>query len=76
MDVICACPILAHLAALSLFTLGFDLYYTNQWDTSFFWHKTHVLAHFVFLISEYAALGYLQACSTKNSQRTRIKGAS
>ena len=51
-----------NLAALSLFTLGFDMYYTNQWDTSFFWHKTHVLAHLVFLISEYAALGYLQAC--------------
>ena len=48
------------LAALSALTLGFDLYYTSQWGTSFFWHKTHVLAHFVFLISEYAALGYLQ----------------
>ena len=48
------------LAILSAFTLGFDLYYTSQWDTSFFWHKTHVFAHFVFLISEYAALGYLQ----------------
>ena len=48
------------LATLSALTLGFDLYYTSQWSTSFFWHKTHVLAHFVFLISEYGALGYLQ----------------
>ena len=48
------------LAALSALTLGFDLYYTSQWGTSFFWHKTHVFAHFTFLISEYAALGYLQ----------------
>ena len=48
------------LALLLIFCIGFDFYYTSQWDTSFFWHKTHVLGHLTFLITEYSALGYLQ----------------
>ena len=30
-----------------------------MWNTSFWWQQTHVVAHCTFLISEYAACGYL-----------------
>ena len=53
------------LTFLTLLSIGFDFYYTSQWDTSFFWHKTHVLAHLTFLVLEYSALGYLQVCLTQ-----------
>ena len=46
------------LVVLVCVTLGYDLYYTFGWGTSFHWHKNHVLAHCVFLISEYTATGY------------------
>ena len=49
------------LAGLVCFTLGWDLYYTMGWGTSFQWHKNHVLAHCVFLISEYTTTGYFSA---------------
>ena len=47
------------LVILSLLTVGYDLYFTNLWNTSFWWHQNHVFAHCTFLISEYAACGYL-----------------
>ena len=47
------------LFILVCLTLGWDLYYTMGWGTSFQWHKNHVLAHCVFLISEYTSTGYL-----------------
>ena len=34
------------------------MYYTLGWGLSFSWHKKHVLAHCVFLLSEYSATGY------------------
>ena len=47
------------LATLSLITVGYDLYFTSMWNSSFWWHQNHVFAHCTFLISEYAANGYL-----------------
>ena len=47
------------ITALICFTLCYDLYYTLGWGLSFSWHKKHVLAHCVFLLSEYSATGYL-----------------
>ena len=47
------------LSVLVCLTLGWDLYYTMGWGTSFQWHKNHVLAHCVFLVSEYTSTGYL-----------------
>ena len=47
------------LFVLICLTLGWDLYYTMGWGTGFQWHKNHVLAHCVFLISEYTSTGYL-----------------
>ena len=46
------------IAVLICFTLCYDLYFTMGWGLSFFWHKNHVLAHCVFLLSEYTATGY------------------
>lgn len=46
------------ITALICFTLCYDLYYTLGWGLSFSWHKKHVLAHCVFLLSEYSATGY------------------
>lgn len=46
------------LFSLTCLTLGWDLYYTIGWGVSFNWHKNHVLAHCVFLLSEYTATGY------------------
>ena len=45
------------LVILVCFTLIYDLYSTMGWGVDFFWHKNHVLAHCVFLISEYTATG-------------------
>ena len=47
------------LVILSLITVGYDLYFVSFWNTSFWWHQNHVFAHCTFLISEYAACGYL-----------------
>ena len=57
------------LSLLTLLSVGFDAYYTSQWDTSFFWHKTHVLGHLTFLVLEYSALGYLQGWIAGDSFR-------
>jgi|ERR1712130_585655 len=54
------------LIILSIVTLYCDLYYTLGWGTNFKWHKIHVLAHCVFLISEYTATGY-RASKTEDS---------
>ena len=42
-----------------MITVGYDLYFVSFWNTSFWWHQNHVFAHCTFLISEYAACGYL-----------------
>ena len=47
------------LVILSLITVGYDLYFVSFWNSSFWWHQNHVFAHCTFLISEYAACGYL-----------------